>query len=56
MEEQNEIMKKALRDIARILDNIKYELAARVYTLDDDQMSWVFYCRDLAQKTLRDLK
>jgi hypothetical protein len=40
--------KKALADISRILDNLEYECRSRVYTLDDDEMSFVFYCRDLA--------
>ncbi len=51
-----ELYKQALQDIARILDNIEYECCSREYTLNDDEMSWVFYCRDLAQKTLMDGK
>lgn len=45
--------KKALQDIARILDTIECECAARTYTLDEDEIGLVFYCRDLAQWTLR---
>ncbi len=48
-----EEMKKALQSIFRILDSLKYECEARTYTLDDDAMGWVFYCRDLAEITLK---
>lgn len=49
----SEEMKKALQSIFRILDNLKYECKARTYTLDDDAMGWVFYCRDVAELALK---
>lgn len=53
MSDESEYFKKALQDIARILDTIEYECIAHTYTLDEEEISWVFYCRDLAQWTLR---
>jgi hypothetical protein len=43
----------ALKSIFRILDNLKYECCAREYTLDQDEMGWIFYCRDTADIVLR---
>lgn len=48
------ILIDSLKSIARVLDNVQYECASSIYTLDDDEMGWIFYCRDLAQKTLMD--
>lgn len=47
---------KVLQEISRILDNLKYECSAREYTLDEDAMGWIFHCRDLADKALREHK
>ncbi len=44
--------KKCLTSIAKILDNVKYELTAREYTLNEDEMASIFYCRDVAQIAL----
>jgi len=47
--DEKEVLKKqvqVLRDVYRFLDNIKYELSSREYTLDEDQMGSIFYCRD----------
>ena len=46
---------ESLKRIFKILDNLHYELSAREYTLDDDEMSWVFHCRDIAELTLKNL-
>lgn len=46
--------KKALSDISKILDSLEYECRARIYTLDDEEFSWIFYCRDLADLTLKE--
>jgi hypothetical protein len=46
---EEEIIKKQvqiLREVHRFLDNLKYELSSREYTLDEDQMGSIFYCRD----------
>ena len=48
-----EEMKKALQSIFRILDSLKYEHEARIYTLNDDEMEWVFLCRDLAESVIK---
>jgi len=42
-----------LKSISRILDTLTYECSGRQYTLNDDQMSWIFYCRDLADDCIR---
>lgn len=60
-QENNEISEKeqyiqALRSIYVVLDNLKYELSAREYTLVDDEMSSIFYARDLAWITLDTFK
>ncbi len=46
--------KEALKTIANSLDNIKYECESRIYTLEEDEMATVFFCRDLAQNVLRE--
>lgn len=43
----------ALRTISRLLDNLNYECESRKYILDD-AMGTLFYCRDLAQITLKE--
>ncbi len=45
-----------LQSIARILDAIDCECSSRGYHLTDDEMGSVFYCRDLAQKTIKEHK
>ncbi len=47
---------KALQTISRILDNVKYECCARAYTLDQDEMGWIFYCRDEADLAIKAYK
>lgn len=51
--ECNELV-RTLQLIARILDNVQYECSSRVYTLDDDEMGWVYHCRDIAQIAIRE--
>jgi hypothetical protein len=46
---------ESLKIIFKTLDNLQYELSGREYTLTDDEMSWVFFCRDLAESTIRKL-
>jgi len=45
---------KTLYDINRLINNLAYECEARTYALGEDQMDTIFYCRDLAYKTLRE--
>jgi len=52
MDEENKNLIKALESIFRILDSLKYECSGREYTLDEDQMSWIFFCKDLAELTI----
>jgi hypothetical protein len=42
--------------VSRILDTLPYECSGRKHTLDDDAMSWVFYCRDLCEDVIRQVK
>ena len=42
-----------LKRISKIINNVKYECSSRMYTLDEEEMSWVFYCRDLADEAIR---
>ena len=49
---QNDLL-KTLQDISRILDDIKYECSGRIYVLDDNEMNWVFYCRDIADIAIK---
>jgi hypothetical protein len=44
---------KALCTISKVIDNLKYERSARTYTLYEDEMRNVFFCRDLADEVLR---
>jgi hypothetical protein len=43
-----------LKTTYRFLENLKYELDAREYTLDEDQMAIIFYCRDMIWKFLKE--
>ncbi len=47
---------KALQMISMLLDNLKYERCGRECTLHEDEMGFVFYCRDLADEALREHK
>jgi hypothetical protein len=42
-----------LKRISKIIDDLKYECKSSIYILDDDEMTWIFYCRYLADETLR---
>lgn len=48
-----EEIEKTLKAIFCILNNLKYECESRTYTLDENEMGWVFHCRDLAELVLR---
>lgn len=45
--------KQALISISKVINNLKYECESRLYTLNDDEMGYIFYCRDLADLILR---
>ena len=47
---------KTLQSIARILDSIDVECDSRVYTLSDDEMGWIYHCRDIAQQSVQKYK
>jgi hypothetical protein len=44
---------ESLKIIFNTLNDLQYELSGSEYTLNDDEMGWVFYCRDMAEITLR---
>ena len=46
----------ALKVISIILDNLNYECESSVYTLDEDAMGWIFYCRDMADICIKNHK
>jgi hypothetical protein len=52
----DEALLNALQTISRIINNLNYECSARIYTLDDDEMGDIFYCRELADEALRNHK
>lgn len=39
-------LQNKLRALHDILDNVQYKCEARQYTLEEDEMGKVFYCRD----------
>ena len=47
-----EVCKEALKTSERVLDKIKFELYASVYTLEDDEFEKTFFIRDVAQQAL----
>ena len=49
---QLEIAVEALKTSERVLDKIKFELYASVYTLEDDEFEKTFFIRDVAQQAL----
>lgn len=53
MEEDTNIYKDTLKVISQIIDDVKYECDGREYILSEDEMSQIFFCRDLAQKILK---
>jgi len=53
LENQVKEYKKTLEEVYRHLDNLKYECSTREYTLDEDEISWIFYCRDTIWLTLK---
>lgn len=46
---------QVLKKVSSILDNIKYECRAREYTLDEEAMSDIFHCRDIADEMIRQM-
>jgi len=48
--------KLTLMNISRIITNLNYECEARIYSLNDDEMGNIFYCRDIADHYLRKYK
>ncbi len=54
MDEEKEKYIEVLKIVYRMLDNLKYECCAREYTLDEDQMGNIFYCRDEIWLTLKE--
>ncbi len=51
--ECDEYLINVLKKISNLLDNIQYERSGRICTLEEDEMSWIFYCRDLADEAIR---
>lgn len=47
---------QALKDILRILTDLKYENSDRIYSLEHEQFEMILYCRHLAHKTLSEIK
>jgi len=45
-------LEHTIEQAAALLDDIKYDLNASVYTLEDDEFATVFYVRDLLQAML----
>ncbi len=56
MDEEKKEYIKILKEVYRHLDNLKYECNSSIYTLDEDEMSWIFYCRDSIWLTLQKFK
>ncbi len=52
--DREENLLKTLMVISALINHISYECESRSYTLCDDEMDTIFYCRDLADKTLKD--
>lgn len=46
---KEEDMLNSLRCIAKRLSKLEYDHISKTYTLSDDEMDWVFYCRDVAR-------
>ena len=46
--------RKALERIFKILDNIEYERENRTYTISDEEMSYIFHCKNLAELALNE--
>lgn len=47
---------EALGSASKLLNNIKYDLEASVYTLTDDEFATVFYVRDRCDEALAKIK
>lgn len=56
MNEELTLYIECLKDIHRHLSNIEYACFGREYRLDEDEMSWIFYCRDYAWTTLKEFE
>jgi len=56
MSEREESLINTLASIFKALDEIEYECEARSYTLDEDNIAALFFCRDLAWLAIKDLK
>lgn len=47
---------ESLKLIYRLLDSIRYKSSGSVYTIEDDQMGVIFFCKDVAEMTVRTQK
>ncbi len=54
MMDDNNIFVNCLKEIYKRLDNLEYVCEAREYTLNDDEMGSIFYCRDTIWKVLKE--
>lgn len=45
-----------IKQVYRMLDDLQYECSSRVYTLDEDEMSNIFYLRDAAYLIIKNVK
>lgn len=52
LQKQNKILREGLKFASRMLNDIKYECEASVYTITDDNMDTVFGARDNCDQTL----
>lgn len=52
LQAENAKLKETMRIASRWLDNIKYDLEASVYTLEDDEFETVFAARDILDEAL----
>ena len=52
--DEREILLGPIKQTAALLDGIKYELYASVYTLVDDEFETTFWCRDILLEAVQD--
>ena len=56
MKQSEPSIKKELKRLEHLLDTIKFDLSASVYTLEDDEFETVFYVRDRIHEIIKELE
>ncbi len=53
MNKNEEYLLRTLKVIFRMINSLDYECKSSIYSLDDDEMDNIFFCRDIAEECIK---